>query len=72
MTIYVILGMKWTWRLSHKELHTPHAYILFQLSEEGEEDDTPKPDYKPPPVIPKEENRTGCNKKTYFVCNERK
>ena len=46
--------------------------LLFQLSEEGEEDDTPKPDYKPPPVIPKEENRTGCNKKTYFVCNERK
>ena len=30
-------------------------------AEEGEEDDTPKPDYKPPPVIPKEENRTGCN-----------
>ncbi|XP_072031441.1 radial spoke head protein 4 homolog A-like isoform X2 [Amphiura filiformis] len=38
--------------------------------EEAEEDDTPKPDFKPPPVIPKEENRTGVNKKTYFVCNE--
>merc|ERR1711976_150196 len=35
-----------------------------------EEDDTPKPDYKPPPVVPKEENRTGANKKTYFVCND--
>ena len=37
---------------------------------EVEEDDTPKPDYKPPPKVPKEENRTGVNKKTYFVCNE--
>ena len=37
---------------------------------EGEEDDTPKPEFKPPPVVPKEENRTGANKKTYFVCNE--
>ncbi|XP_070576877.1 radial spoke head protein 6 homolog A-like [Ptychodera flava] len=38
--------------------------------EEAEEDDTPKPDWKPPPVIPREENRTGANKKTYFVTNE--
>ncbi|XP_074648138.1 radial spoke head protein 4 homolog A-like [Tubulanus polymorphus] len=38
--------------------------------EEIEEDDTPKPDFKPPPMIPKEENRTGANKKTYFVCND--
>jgi len=38
--------------------------------EEAEEDDTPKPDFKPPPVVPKEENRTGSNKKTYFVCND--
>lgn len=38
--------------------------------EDAEEDDTPKPDFKPPPVIPREENRTGVNKKTYFVCNE--
>ena len=30
----------------------------------------PKPVYKPPPVVPKEEQRTGANKKTYFVCNE--
>ena len=40
------------------------------FSEENEEDDTPKPDYKPPPMVPKEENRTGANKKTYFVCND--
>ena len=45
---------------------------FFNFSEEAEEDDTPKPDYKPPPTIPKEENRTGSNKKTYFVCNDRK
>lgn len=38
--------------------------------EEAEIDTTPKPDFKPPPVIKKEENRTGANKKTYFVCNE--
>lgn len=40
---------------------------------EGKEEDVlPKPDWKPPPVIPKEGNKTGCNKKTFFVCNERK
>ncbi|KAK0041151.1 radial spoke head protein 4 A [Biomphalaria pfeifferi] len=38
--------------------------------EETEEDDIPKPDFKSPPVVPKEENRTGTNKKTYFVCND--
>ncbi|EDO48571.1 predicted protein [Nematostella vectensis] len=35
-----------------------------------EDDDIPKADYKPPSFVPKEENRTGCNKKTYFVCTE--
>lgn len=35
-----------------------------------EEDDVPQPEYKPPALIPNEENRTGCNKKTYFVSNE--
>lgn len=39
--------------------------------EEQEEDDTPKPDFKPPPVVPKED-KAGPNKKTYFVCNDRK
>ena len=39
--------------------------------EEPEEDEPPKSQWKPPPVIPKEENRTGTNKKTYFVCNQR-
>lgn len=44
--------------------------------EEGEEDEekvsdiVPKPTWKPPPVIPKEESRMGTNKYLYFVCNE--
>lgn len=38
--------------------------------EKSESDDIPKPEFKPPPKIPREENGTGCNKKTYFVCNE--
>lgn len=46
-------------------------FVLITLLEQ-EEDDTPKPDFKPPPEIPKEENKTGTNKKTYFVCNDRK
>ncbi|XP_076987507.1 radial spoke head protein 6 homolog A isoform X2 [Tamandua tetradactyla] len=47
-----------------------------QGEEEGEEDEEkaidliPKPTWKPPPVIPKEESRTGANKYLYFVCNE--
>lgn len=48
---------------------------IFQLyaidDEGGEEDDTPKPEWKPPPVIPKEENRTGTNKRTFFVTTDR-
>lgn len=36
--------------------------------EEG--DEPPKPNFKPPPVVPKEDPRSGCNRKTYFVCNE--
>ena len=39
--------------------------------EEGEEKDTPpKPDFKPPVTIPKEDNRTGANKFVYFVCSD--
>ncbi|KAK2519915.1 radial spoke head 4 a-like protein [Columba guinea] len=38
--------------------------------EEKEKDEPPKSTYKPPPVIPKEENGTGANKFIYFVCNE--
>ena len=49
-------------------------------NEEGEEDEdeedhipkVPKPEYKPPPTVPREDHRTGANKKTYFVCTERK
>ena len=47
--------------------------FLSLIDEEGgEEDDTPKPDWKPPPVIPKEDNRTGTNKRTFFVTTERR
>lgn len=45
-------------------------YILDD--EGGEEDDTPKSEWKPPPVIPKEDNRTGTNKRTFFVTTERR
>ncbi|XP_059807366.1 radial spoke head protein 4 homolog A isoform X1 [Hypanus sabinus] len=40
--------------------------------EEGEvvEDKPPASTYKPPPIIPKEDNRSGTNKYTYFVCSE--
>ena len=43
--------------------------------EEGSDihrDEPPKSQWKPPPIIPKEEPKTGVNKKTYFVCNIRK
>ncbi|CAF4347368.1 unnamed protein product, partial [Rotaria magnacalcarata] len=36
---------------------------------DGEEDMLPKSNYKPPPVVPKEERGTGVNKYTYYVCN---
>ena len=44
---------------------------------EGEESDEPKDElpksqWKPPPVTPKEDPKSGTNKKTYFVCNNRK
>ncbi|XP_067992952.1 radial spoke head protein 6 homolog A-like isoform X2 [Melanerpes formicivorus] len=38
--------------------------------ETEKEDKPPESTYKPPPVIPKEENGTGTNKYVYFVCNE--
>lgn len=42
--------------------------------EEGEEtkDEPPKSQWKPPPVTPKEDPKSGTNKRTYFVCNDRK
>ncbi|XP_071598700.1 radial spoke head protein 4 homolog A-like [Heliangelus exortis] len=38
--------------------------------ETKKKDEPPKSTYKPPPVIPKEENGTGANKYVYFVCND--
>ncbi|XP_010643279.1 radial spoke head protein 4 homolog A isoform X2 [Fukomys damarensis] len=39
-------------------------------ADKDEEGELPKPFYKPPQAIPKEESRTGANKYVYFVCNE--
>lgn len=39
---------------------------------EEEKDEPPKSEWKPPPTVLKEDAKTGVNKKTYFVCNERK
>ncbi|XP_004702077.1 radial spoke head protein 4 homolog A isoform X2 [Echinops telfairi] len=38
--------------------------------DEDEEDELPKPFYKAPQAVPKEESRTGANKYVYFVCSE--
>ena len=46
------------------------AALFFVGDFEVEEDDVPQTEFKVSPVIPKEDSRTGCNKKTYFVCNE--
>jgi hypothetical protein len=56
--------------LTQTNLYVYFNFKILIFSEQ--EDDTPKPDFKPPPVVPKEDNRTGANKKTYFVCNDRK
>lgn len=37
--------------------------------ENEEEDPIPKPEYKPPPVVPKEAYGVGSNKYVYYVCN---
>ena len=39
---------------------------------DADRDEPPSSQWKAPPVIPKEESKTGTNKKTYFVCNTRK
>lgn len=39
---------------------------------EAEKDEPPKSQWKPPPTVPKEEAKSGANKKSYFVCNNRK
>ncbi|XP_075410083.1 radial spoke head protein 4 homolog A isoform X2 [Tenrec ecaudatus] len=38
--------------------------------DEDEEDELPKPFYKAPQAVPKEESRAGANKYVYFVCSE--
>ena len=55
-----------------KEVETPIVATSEEdeVPEKVEEDDTPKTEYKAPPVIPKEAYGTGCNKYVYFVCSE--
>lgn len=40
-----------------------------ESSESGDKDEPPKSQWKPPPTVPKEEPKTGANKKIYFACN---
>lgn len=53
-----------------KEENEAKIDIIKEGDFDVEEDDVPQPEYKPPALIPNEDNRTGCNKKTYFVSNE--
>ncbi|XP_007941250.1 radial spoke head protein 6 homolog A [Orycteropus afer afer] len=59
-----------------EEVADPGEVTETHGEEEGEEDEEkaadtlPKSTWKPPPVVPKEESRTGTNKYLYFVCNE--
>ncbi|XP_047645606.1 radial spoke head protein 6 homolog A isoform X2 [Phacochoerus africanus] len=59
-----------------EELMEGGEVLEAHAEEEGEEDEEkvsdliPKSTWKPPPVIPKEESRSGANKYLYFVCNE--
>ncbi|XP_059986552.1 radial spoke head protein 6 homolog A isoform X1 [Lagenorhynchus albirostris] len=55
------------------EVMEEHTEEESDEGDEGEEkaaDVIPKPTWKPPPVVPKEESRNGANKYLYFVCNE--
>ncbi|XP_029058260.1 radial spoke head protein 6 homolog A isoform X2 [Monodon monoceros] len=55
------------------EVMEAHGEEESDEGDEGEEKATdviPKPTWKPPPVVPKEESRNGANKYLYFVCNE--
>ena len=45
---------------------------LDNESSQSDKDEPPKSQWKPPPTVPKEEPKTGANRKTYFVCNHRK
>lgn len=68
----------WCTDVRRREADSLHSYTatndffevdsIILLAEE--EDEVPKPNFKPPPVAPREDPRSGCNRKTYFVCNE--
>ena len=41
------------------------------MGSEEERDEPPKSVWKPPPNVPREDPKTGANKKAYFVCHQR-
>lgn len=41
------------------------------MGSEEERDEPPKSQWKPPPKVPREDPKTGANKKAYFVCHQR-
>ncbi|PAA84117.1 hypothetical protein BOX15_Mlig022956g1 [Macrostomum lignano] len=46
------------------------AEAAGDADEEPPEDPIPKPDFKPPPVVPREDAGSGVNRFVYFVCSE--
>ncbi|XP_032650149.1 radial spoke head protein 6 homolog A-like [Chelonoidis abingdonii] len=72
---YIVAEVEY--REGEEEEETEEEEVIEEGGKEGseeedeeKEDEPPKSTYKSPPVVPKEENRTGTNKFIYFVCNE--
>ncbi|KAI7813508.1 radial spoke head protein 6 homolog A [Triplophysa rosa] len=61
-------GTEETHEDEEKEEETHEAQNESEMVEAA--DPPPKSTYKPPPIVPREENHTGVNKFTYFVCQE--
>uniref|UniRef100_A0A3B3TC21 Radial spoke head 6 homolog A n=1 Tax=Paramormyrops kingsleyae TaxID=1676925 RepID=A0A3B3TC21_9TELE len=74
-----ILGTENSYLVAEVEFREGEEDEEDALDEAGEDEEReqgftiisfPKSTYKPPPVVPKENNGTGANKFTYFVCRE--
>ncbi|XP_056601076.1 radial spoke head protein 6 homolog A [Triplophysa dalaica] len=61
-------GTEETHEDEEKEEETHEAQNESEMVEAA--DPTPTSTHKPPPIVPREENHTGVNKFTYFVCQE--
>lgn len=59
-----------TTTVDQAELPEGHDDEEAEDDEDKATDTLPKSAWKPPPVVPREENRSGTNKYLYFVCNE--